>query len=370
MGRAAIVHIGVVSPATVPPNVHGVVENIGLLLGDEATLDLIVGDDAGLSSVVRQQYDALWEYGAVQHDVAQLRYCVAALRDYLSQSRPDVLINASWPWNTGTVTAIMGRIYSVPVALRLTGDWRPMHRFAQDLPTKVRLAMTQECIANWIAPRLATNVLVQGDNMEGKLQGIGIDEQNIFQLPQPINTRKFYPSSGHGEEIEIRQKLGITEDATVILSVGRLDWIKGADRLVRVIERVVTGDTSVQFVIVGTGAYLERLKEYRTDSVKVCGEIDHSNIPLYYRASDLLLHLSRSEGLPNVILEAIASEVPVVATPTGEIPRYIDSTFDSIDSIVDYINAGAWSRNERPDWFDWEKQKAQYISCLSRVGGA
>lgn len=55
--------------------------------------------------------------------------------------------------------------------------------------------------------------------------------------------------------------------------------------------------------------------------IKFTGPVNHEDIPLWISASDILVLPSLSEGRPNVILEALACEVPVVATDVGGIPE-------------------------------------------------
>ncbi len=58
-----------------------------------------------------------------------------------------------------------------------------------------------------------------------------------------------------------------------------------------------------------------------TDFIKFIGPVNHEDIPLWISASDILVLPSLSEGRPNVVLEALACEVPAVATDVGGIPE-------------------------------------------------
>ena len=57
------------------------------------------------------------------------------------------------------------------------------------------------------------------------------------------------------------------------------------------------------------------------DFIRFTGPVNHEEIPLWISASDILVLPSLSEGRPNVVLEALACEVPVVATDVGGIPE-------------------------------------------------
>jgi glycosyltransferase involved in cell wall biosynthesis len=56
-------------------------------------------------------------------------------------------------------------------------------------------------------------------------------------------------------------------------------------------------------------------------SIKFTGPVNHEDIPLWISAADMLVLPSLSEGRPNVVLEALSCEVPVVATDVGGIPE-------------------------------------------------
>jgi glycosyltransferase involved in cell wall biosynthesis len=59
------------------------------------------------------------------------------------------------------------------------------------------------------------------------------------------------------------------------------------------------------------------------DKVRLVGRVSHDEVPRYLNQLKLLVIPSYSEGLPNVILEAMASGTPVLATPVGSIPDII-----------------------------------------------
>lgn len=110
-----------------------------------------------------------------------------------------------------------------------------------------------------------------------------------------------------------------------LLVVGRLSSEKGVDVLLRACALLATQGQQIDLTVVGDGPdrqELERLAESLAfHSVHFVG---HSTQPdEYYRVADLLVIPSRSEGLPNVLLEAISHGLPVVATRVGAIPEVI-----------------------------------------------
>ena len=109
-------------------------------------------------------------------------------------------------------------------------------------------------------------------------------------------------------------------------AVGRLSDEKGFDGLIRSVSELVRLNENVHLVIVGEGgerANLERLvAEYGLEQrVSLPGW--QTDVRDYFEAMDAFALSSHREGLPNVVLEAMALEVPVVATRVNGVPRLV-----------------------------------------------
>jgi glycosyltransferase involved in cell wall biosynthesis len=122
---------------------------------------------------------------------------------------------------------------------------------------------------------------------------------------------------------EAKQRVGIAPNRLVVGAVGRLSLEKGFDLLIQAIGRLVEQRVDVQLVVVGEGdqrANLEReiVRLGLTDRVLLAGF--RSDTLDWYQAMDVYCLSSLTEGLPNVVLEAMALEVPVVATKVAGVP--------------------------------------------------
>lgn len=123
--------------------------------------------------------------------------------------------------------------------------------------------------------------------------------------------------------VEAKQRLGIAPNRLVVGAVGRLSSEKGFDLLIQAIGRLVEQHVDLQLVVVGEGdqrATLEHevVRLGLTDRVLLAGY--QSDTLAWYQAMDVYCLSSLTEGLPNVVLEAMALEVPVVATKVAGVP--------------------------------------------------
>ncbi|MCS7220088.1 MAG: glycosyltransferase family 4 protein [Anaerolineae bacterium] len=126
----------------------------------------------------------------------------------------------------------------------------------------------------------------------------------------------------------VRGRLGLSPSAKMLISVGRLQVEKGLHLLLQALARLRR--PGVHLLIVGQGrdeARLRRLAQrYRLASqVHFTGFVPHEELPAYLNAADIFVMPTLCvEGLPMVILEAMACGLPIVASDIGGIPTAVD----------------------------------------------
>lgn len=149
-------------------------------------------------------------------------------------------------------------------------------------------------------------------------------------IPAGVDLNKFHPLD---DKLKIRKKLNIPENANVILTVRRLVGRMGVDNLILAFPDIIKFNADFFLIIVGDGEmkkYLETLvnKLKIQDFVLFTGFVKNDNILPYYQASDLFILPSITlEGFGLVILESLASGVPVLATKIGGAPEEIIGKF-------------------------------------------
>jgi len=107
-----------------------------------------------------------------------------------------------------------------------------------------------------------------------------------------------------------------------ILTVGRLNWIKGLEFGLLAVQRIVQAGVDLKYQIIGEGEEEEKLR-YLIDALGLSGKVHLSGrqpaekVRHALEEADIFLLPSLSEGLSNAVLEAMAMEIPVVSTTAG-----------------------------------------------------
>jgi len=123
---------------------------------------------------------------------------------------------------------------------------------------------------------------------------------------------------------EIKNKLGKKLGDVFLVNTSRLVYQKGFDTIIEGLQYL---PASIKLVCVGDGGDVEKLKSLAEslnlkDRVIFTGRVDRSVVTLYRKACDIFVAPSRSEGLGNAFVSALASRLPLITTGVGGIADY------------------------------------------------
>lgn len=259
--------------------------------------------------ILRHQYGAFFE-----------RSIASAAESLLDKFRPDVVLG-SWAHPDGWAAVRLAKRAAVPVVVKVHGSdvlvlatGRRRHRVAEALNSAdAVVAVSQD---------LAVNVT-----------RMGVPVDRVHVVPHGIDPDRFSP----GDQGDARRRLGLPTSRKLILFVGNVLVSKGAADLVRACA--VLRDRGVKFScrIIGRGrdspaiaqlVHLHALEE----QVVLPGIRSHTELVDWYRACDVVALPSHSEGIPNVLREALACGRPFVATRVGGIPEIADPAYSRLVS--------------------------------------
>lgn len=117
------------------------------------------------------------------------------------------------------------------------------------------------------------------------------------------------------KKVTKKDVFGIPEECPVMLYTGRLSKEKGVMELQEIYRQCKIARSDVKMVIAGTGPAEQKLRESLPEAV-FTGWVDHSRLPDYYSAADILVLPSRFDTFSCVVLEALSCGLPVVAYDT------------------------------------------------------
>jgi glycosyltransferase involved in cell wall biosynthesis len=243
------------------------------------------------------------------------RFVVARPARGVSMLRPAGLAREIRGTRADVVHVHSGSWYKGAKAARLAGVRRVVyteHGREHDDPALLR----------WLDRRAAarTDVVVAVSTRlrDYLAHAVGVDPAKIRVIHNAVDTDAFSPGP---PSAVLRRRLGIAPDALVIGSVGRLEEVKGYDRLIAA-AALLRGRLARPFalVIAGDGSRREALRTQAQglgvgDLVHLPGWTDEP--ATFYRALDLFVLSSRSEGESVSLMEAMACGIPPVVTDVG-----------------------------------------------------
>lgn len=152
----------------------------------------------------------------------------------------------------------------------------------------------------------------------------GVNSSRIRVQHMPIRPFTLTPE----DSASLRQEFGLDPEYKVILSVGRLSREKAHIDLIQAFARLrdESQDSKLLLVIVGDGPEREALKQQAAnfncrEQIVFAGHRD--DVKRFYGIAAAFALPSHTEGTPNVLLEAMAAGVPIVATAVGGIPELV-----------------------------------------------
>jgi glycosyltransferase involved in cell wall biosynthesis len=139
-----------------------------------------------------------------------------------------------------------------------------------------------------------------------------------------VDATRFCPAR---DRDEVRRRLGLPVDRTIVLCVGNLKPIKGHEVLLEAIRQVGDAARSATFVFVGQDYRGGRLQDWKRQylpdvDVRFPGRQDDS--PQWYQAADVFVQPSLWDGMPNALLEAMSCGLPSIGSAIGGIAEVID----------------------------------------------
>ena len=249
-----------------------------------------------------------------------LWWSVASLaRSVVREFKPDIVL-AYWLHPDGEVAVKIAREAGVPVVVMSGGS--DVLVLARHRGRRRRLMKVLE---------QADAIVCVSRHLKSAMEGMGIPSRKIHVVYRGVDRGRFSP----GDREAARSRLGLDRDRQVILWVGRMVAVKGLETLIDACAALKTAGLDFTVCLVGGGPLRRALVKRAARSgiagdVRFFGRVNHADLPDWYRAADLTVLPSLSEGVPNVLLEAIACGSSFVATDVGGVAEIADARIDRL----------------------------------------
>lgn len=264
--------------------------------------------------VVRELQDRALEFGCTLHTIPESgaldMRTVLALKRLCIQLKVDIWHGHDY--KTNALGLLLRRFHTMKLVTTAHG-WT-------DETNRTRL---YHKLDNMMLPRYQ-RVMTVSKPLWNQCLAQGVEAARLSYMPNGIDADDFSPTD-RGESM--RRYLGIPQDRKVIGMVGRLSPEKGLNRALQTLAKLTAMHHDVQLLLVGDGPQRNELIRQAED-LKIMDRVLfagwQNDARPYYEAMDMLLLSSLTEGMPNVVLEAMAMGVPVAATDVGDVSYLLD----------------------------------------------
>jgi teichuronic acid biosynthesis glycosyltransferase TuaC len=231
----------------------------------------------------------------------------AAAKHIISEHGPFDLLDAHFVYPDGYAALQISRKFDLPLVVTARGSDINSYSQIEGIRSKI-----QQVLKNVDAIVGVSNDLVE------KMIALGAPEKRCHLITNGVDLERFRPRS-NSEPKKVAPKL---------LAVGNLVPEKGVQLLLNAVFALLKEHPEIKLDIVGTGPEHKALSDTCISlgiegHVHFFGQIPHDKIHALFQNAGVFCITSLREGNPNVVMEALATGVPVAATPVGGVPELI-----------------------------------------------
>jgi glycosyltransferase involved in cell wall biosynthesis len=277
---------------------------------------------------------------------------------WLKRKNNDILF-ASWAFPEAVAASWLSKIYRSKFFFKVHGSDINLHA---KFPARAKQIVS--------ASKNASGIISVSQDLKNKMISIGVAEDIITVIYNGVDHDKF------GAVQSSDQK------SAYILFVGNLKKEKGIFELLEGFSAICEKFPQYKLIYAGPGIHKKTLEERAlqlsiANKVEVLGSINHEQLPKLMASATIVALPSYNEGVPNVILEAMASGTPVLTTNVGGIPEVVNESIcgkiitprnaKEVAAGLEYILDKEWSSEkikEHSRYYSWEKNKNSLIKLL------
>ena len=214
-----------------------------------------------------------------------------------------IMANSGWSWHLFTMPAVwIAKLRRIPAEINYRGG--EAEKFFSKSFRIVKPTLNA-----------SSSIVVPSRFLENVFNQYGVTTQIIANI---IDLERFQSTTNKPKEFSPH-----------LLVTRNLELIYDNETAIRAFNNVLTTYPNARLTIAGTGPELENLQSLvqqlkLSERVIFTGRVDTQQMPALYQSADVMLNPSKVDNMPNSILEALASGVPVVTTNVGGIPYMVE----------------------------------------------
>jgi glycosyltransferase involved in cell wall biosynthesis len=290
----------------------------------------------------------------------------------MQQEAPFDAVLASWLYPDACAVARL--LTETPTRFVAIAQGTDVHHYLQ-IPAR-RAIITREL-------RRAQAIITRSAELARLLEEAGMPREQLHPIYNGVELEQFRPPTAT-ERVDARTSMGLPLEAPVILFVGNFLPVKNPALLLSAHAQVLREPKlrETRLLLVGGGPLESEMRAQAAatgiaDRVNFAGRRNAEGVAQAMRAADVLALTSWNEGVPNVILEAFASGLPVVATRVGGIAEVLTSNdlgaltpAGNVDTFAEALRNALLSKSnpdritEHGRAFNWKRAAEEYARLL------
>jgi glycosyltransferase involved in cell wall biosynthesis len=277
---------------------------------------------------------------------------------WLKRKQAKVLM-ASWAFPEAVATSWLAKLFKARFFFKVHGS--DINQLAKD---PARAKQIKQASQN------ALGILSVSQALANEMQLLGIEPSKVSVIYNGVDHQKF---GGESDK-------PIAQD--YILYVGNLKPDKGVVELYQGFASIAERHPQLKLVYAGTGAKRAAIEQQAqvdglAERVTFLGSVAHAELPAWIGNAELLALPSYAEGVPNVVLEAMAAGTPVLATEVGGIPEVMDTnscgvlippqSSSAVAEGLELLLEKQWDKQaikQHASKFSWSLNQQQFLSML------
>ena len=282
---------------------------------------------------------------------------------WLKRKKPNKIL-ASWAFPEAVAASWISKLFKCDFYFKVHGS---------DINLHGKIPARAKQIVN--ASKRALGILSVSQALADEMIAMGINKEKIHVIYNGVDHQKF----------QVQHEISNKKIDEYILYVGNLKKEKGVIELLNGFAEISKNHPTLKLLYAGPGNLRNEISSQAeklsiSNQVVLLGGVNHNQLPELISQARILALPSYNEGVPNVILEAMACGTPVLASNVGGIPEVVNEHIcgkiiaarsdSDVAKGLDYILSREWDKTkiqQHSQQFSWQNNKVQLLKMLLNV---